>query len=179
MSGLTLVKTTSLICHQSLLCLQIAASVGKSVSGKETCSVSPPFFHLNQHINCSHHLLAPSIVTCYFLSCRFWGSRRKKAKCGIWRDLTWSCTIISWLCALWVQRFLSWALRGPCVPFTPADEPLISLLGGHEDLDSFFRSWASSLFWLGSVCPRKPWDSTPDHPQAEPVVLTTSETASQ
>ena len=133
MSGLTLVKTTSLIYCQSLFSIcRLQPQYGSLYQGRRQCSVSPPFFHLNHHINHSYHLLAPSVVTYCFLSCRFWGSRRKKVKWGIWRDLTWSCTIISWLCALWVQCFLSWALRDPCVPFTPADEPLISFLGQTE-----------------------------------------------
>lgn len=150
MSGLTLVKTTSLIYCQSLFSIcRLQPQYGSLYQGRRQCSVSPPFFHLNHHINHSHHLLAPSVVTYCFLSCRFWGSRRKKVKWGIWRDLTWSCTIISWLCALWVQCFLSWALRDPCVPFTPADEPLISFLGDHEDLDSFFRSGHPAFFgWV-------------------------------
>ena len=156
MSGTILVKAAGLIYCRSLFSNLRLSSLSMEVCSREGAMFGfSSFFHQSWATTspCSHHLLALSIASCCFLSCRFGGSRRKwSGGFGeIWLEIVPSLADVYSLGPVG-ESFLhsapSWALGEtlcpPLVPLTSADKPLISLLGYREDSGFFFRSWASS-----------------------------------
>lgn len=93
---------------------------------------------------CSSLVSSFHLASGWFLGSQKGEVRNKKWKQGLWRVLTWNCSIVTWLTVLsgssrWFFSlecpFMGfWGLLcPPLFPLTSADTPLISLLKSQQD----------------------------------------------